>query len=46
MGHVLDTRHQHALAGAHMRLTCEHFSSHVGKRVKLEQHMEPRVDSM
>ena len=34
-----DTRHPHVLAGPQMCLTCETFPSHVGKRVKLEQHM-------
>ena len=40
--HMWDTRHPHVFAGPRMRLTCENFSSHVGKRVKLKQHMWAR----
>ena len=32
-----DTRHPHVFARPHMCLTCEKFSSHVGKRVKLKK---------
>ena len=57
VGHMWDTRHPRVFAGPHMCLTCEKLSSHVGKRVKLEQHMwntcehmwatwGPHVDSM
>ena len=46
VGHMWDTRHPHVFAGPHMCLTCEHFSSHVGKRVKLEQHMWATCEHM
>ena len=38
VGHMWDTRFPHVFAGSHLRLTCEKSSSHVNKRVKLEQH--------
>ena len=48
--HMWDTRHPHVSAGPHMCLTCDNFSSHVGKCVKLERHMwdtfEPHVGHM
>ena len=40
-GHMRDTRHPHVFTGPHNPHICftrEHFSSHVGKRVILEQH--------
>ena len=57
VGHMWDARYSHAFTGPHMYLTCEKFSPHVGKRVKLEEHMwdtckhmlaafEPHADSM
>ena len=55
VGHMSDTGY--VFAEPHMCLTCEKSCSHVGKRVKLEQHMwatcehmwatcGPHVDSM
>ena len=37
--HMWDIRYTHVLARPHMCFTCEQLSPHVGKRVKLEQHM-------
>ena len=38
VGHMWVTRHSHVIAEPHMCLTCDNCSSHVDKRVKLEQH--------
>ena len=46
MCHMWDTRHPHVHAGPHMCLTCEQFSSRVGKRVKLEQNMWDTYEHM
>ena len=46
VGHMWGTRYPHVFAGPHMCLTCEKCSSHMGKRVKLEQHMWATCDLM
>ena len=46
VGHVWDARYPHVFAGAHMCLTCENLSSHVGRRVKLKQHMSATCEPM
>ena len=39
VGHTWDTRYTRVFARPHMCFTCEKLSPHVGKLVKLEQHM-------
>ena len=46
VGHMWHTRYPHVFVRPHMCLTCEHLSSHVGKRVKLEQHMWDTCEHM
>ena len=46
VGHMWDTRYTHVLAGPHMCLTCQKSSSHVSKRVQLEQHMWATCEHM
>ena len=46
VGYMWDTRHPHVFAGPHMCLTRGKFSSRVGKRVKLEQHMSATSEHM
>ena len=46
IGNMWDTRYPHVFAGSHMCLTCEKSSSHVGKRVRLEQPMLATCEHM
>ena len=46
LDHMWHTRYAHVFAGPHICLTCEKYSSHVDKRVKLEQHMWDTCESM
>ncbi len=46
VGRMSNTRYPHVFARPHMCLTCEQFSSHVGKRAKLEQHMWATCEHM